>query len=513
MANGRQVINYSTRDYAAVMAQFDADPELREQPERFKRGHAGIFDALSNLANAMANSAFINTAFSRPHLQDLLALIDYAIPWKLVATVTQEFTIDPAATASSDYTVLAADLVAGTIGTSSSPAQRYEARSDLTFTIGTTVSSVTLYNQTTQPQQIIGATDGSDYQEIDLPDLDVVKDTLVITIGSDVYSVVSTFADSGSTDPHFKLYYRSDGSSYIKLPGLAPDGTAFGKKPGIGQDIIADYAIGGGIEGNKSAGTITEYLGTDTNVLSTVNNLAASDGAPEQSLSLAKEQSRLELRSVGFFTNESTALGLVRANVEGIINLSIVRTGTLEVDVFLQPSGGGNPTTEQKLQAQDILQRKSFLEEVAVNPRDPIYITTSIIGTARVAEGYSFGEILKYIEFASAYRVSEIGFFIHESFLNDDLSDTIALINGTLVSGGLVSASFTTQDDGPQIQRILSNVPFQRFGEDLHPEDIVSAVQGFVIGVDFVKIQNPTSPISVNGGSITQPTVITWSSV
>jgi hypothetical protein len=499
-------INYSSRDYSSVISQINADPDLKQQPARFKITLAGLFDVLNNTLNAIANSLFIRLSFSRPQLQDLLSLIDYSMAWKQTATVQLTVNINPAATVSGSYTVSAANLAFGTVPTISNPQVRFEARTSLTFTIGTSTSSVTVYAQTTQAQKNIGTTNGSSWQQIDLPDLDVLSDTLTLTIGSDTYTLVSSFINSLATDTVFRLYYRSDGTSYIILPGIdSQTGKSYGKVPTNGLTIFANYATGGGLSSNVNANTITQYLGNDNNVVSSTNNSAATGGTEEETIDNAKAVAPLALRGVNYFINASNGIAIAKS-IEGVLDCFIYNDGLLSVSCVIIPVGGGVPSPSLKTTVHSALISRSPLEEITVNMVDPNYVITSIQMNIKTLEGVSLADINQYIKLAILVRADNYSSYIKSIYISEGLSSAIAQVNA--IWGTLIGETFSVNDSA-QFMKIFDNVPSIAFAENLQPEDLISAVQGFVNGVDYVKLISPSSPVSVGSNGITKINGIT----
>ncbi len=507
---GQTVISYTTRDALSILAQFNADPDLKEQPPRVKNSVAFSFDGLSNTLNGVTNSLFLRTMFSRPHAQDLLEMMDYTMSGKGVATVPMTVTVPSAATAGGDLLIDQADLVFETEGTATNAPVRFEARSDLTISQGFTTGTVEAFQQTTRPATDLGQTDGTEFQRVDTADLDVIKDTITLTIAADTYTVVDSWRDSFATDLHFRLFHRSDGSSFVKLPGAnLQDGEAFGKKPLTALSIIANYAVGGGSRGNQAAGRIIKYVGGDVNVTDVTNPSPSTGGTAEESIENAREIAGISLRGTEIASNQSVFLALAKS-VSGVLTASFVNTGLFRVDAFIIPTGGGLPSTALKTEVGDLLTEKSPLGQIEVTGRDPNYLDQAIAGEVQVLSGFLFSNIKHLVELAAALRTSEIGSEINNTFLTDGLTAAIAQINGTFVSSGLVSQTIVEKDDGPQVERFLTNIPFQSFGETLHPEDIISAVQGFVTGVDVAKMLNPLSDITVAPGFIVRPVSNTW---
>lgn len=506
---GQTTISYTTRDAATLLAQYNADPDLREMPPRLKRAIAFAFDVLSNVLNGFVNTQFLRTMFSRPHAQDLLANMDYTMDWKGVATVAETVTVPAAATAGGDLLILKADLVFETEGTATNAPVRFEARSDLTISQGFTTGTVTAFQQTTRPATDLGETDGTEFQIIETADLDVTSE-ITLTIGADTYTAVDSFRDSGATDLHFRIFYRSDGSSFIKLPGTnSQDGEAFGKTPLPGVSVIGNYAVGGGTRGNQAAGRIIKYAGGDVNVTTVTNPSPSTGGTEEETIENAREIAGISLRGTEILSNATTFNAAAR-DISGVLSVSTSVTGLFTIDIFIIPTGGGLPSTALKIQVGEDLTARTPLEQIEVTGRDPNFLDQAIAGEVRVLSGFLFDNIRHLVELAAALRTSEIASEINRTFLASGLSAAILQINGTLVSGGLVSQTIIEKDDGPQVERFLTNIPFQSFGETLHPEDIGTAVQGFVTGVDVAKMLSPTSDITVGAGFIVRPVSNTW---
>ncbi len=505
----QNVVRYSTRDYNSVVQQFNDEPVLKDQPERMKRGPASVFDTLSNTLNAVANMLFTSTVFSRTHAQILFDLLDYHLAWKTPSSCTERFTIS----GTGPLTIAKADLVGSTVGTVTQNAVRFEARESLVIGSGASYGDIVCYAQETRPQQNIGKTDGSNFQQVELPDLDVIDDTNQITIDGNSYNRVNTFANSTGTDYHYLLFFRSDGSSYIVLGGEnTQDNSEFGFKPPADIDIYADYAVGGGTDTNiENTGEVTEYLGTNVNVSAVTNTTAATGGLDEETLENARNIAPIRLRSAEFFSNESTGLALLKTEVSGFLNGQIVITGLMEVDAYIVPVGGGAPSAGLITEVQDLLEERSYLEQVTATGYSANYINQAISAEVSMLSGYAYADKEKYMELALALRSSEISLGIYEVYYSTGVADAIDRINSDfaallpyLIGGG----DFTNESDAVQIERLLKNIPFQSFGENLNPEDLSTAVQGFVTGVDRCEMLAPTSPVTVPAGSISRPSSI-----
>jgi hypothetical protein len=496
---------YTIRDALALRAAINANPELAEFSEPFKDMIVGPFDVLNNSVNAVANSMLVRTCFSRPHLQDVLENLDYYMAWKSTARGEVQVTVNASATVSGDYIIPVDKLKFQRTGSPNIDPLQYESREPLTISQGTTTSSVTAYQQVTRTAEI-GDTDGTDFQRVDLPDLDVLEDTITLAIAGETYTRVDSYVNSGALDRQFKLYYRSDGSSFVEGPGESQDGDKYGFKPSAGESITADYATGGGPESNVAANRITVYIGGDPQVTAVNNPNPLTGGGPEESLENAKVISRLAFRTPGTFTNESSAIALAKS-IDGVLTVAIVKTGTLRTDAHVMPIGGGLPSGLLKDQVADLLTRRSPLEQIIVTARDPNYVDVSVVASIRMFEGYAFADYHKYLTLAATIRISEIGEYLHDVYAADGIDEARKQINAYL--SGLTGYSYSSTDNS-EIEKILKKRKFQKFGEDLKQNDVINSL--YLDSVDYVVVSQP-GDINVLSGYITRPTTISISGI
>ncbi|ATN95054.1 putative baseplate assembly protein [Leptospira phage LE4] len=504
--SNKKVIQYSTKDFLTALADIESDPELRKFPARFKRLHAGTVDAINNNLNAVFNSIILRTAFSRPILQDILQLIDYQMSWKKTSVATIQITVVSSAT---PYVILKADCIFGTAGTVDQASIQFESREDIAVPALTTLISRTVYSQTTQPQRTIGVTDGSNFQEIDLPDLDILPETLFITINGNQYDLVDSFAESASTDRHFRIYFRSDGSSYIQLPGVDQvDNTSFGQVPPQGQTVYANYATGGGANTNVSANTITEYLGTDSNIVSVNNGSPASGGLDEETIQNAVTIAPLRARTTRYFINRSTGVAVAK-EIDGVLYADIVKVGALSCECYIIPVGGGIASSQLLQEVEDLLVSRSPLEEIEVNAYTASYLTTFVNMQIKLLPGFSYADVAKFSSLAVCQTLHVLGQYIFEVYASNGVQSAIEEINS--IYGPIIGYTFTIADSSGIIQ-ILGNVETAVVSKPRKISEIYMAL-GFVQGLDYANIVAPNSDLVPNNGSITNVSTVTLTQV
>ena len=206
--------------------------------------------------------------------------------------------------------------------------------------------SVTMYQQTTIAQSVIGNSDGvSENQQFPLSIDNVLPDTLVITINSVTWTKVDTFIDSGASSTHYRLLYNTDGSSYVEFG----DGV-YGAIPGSFA-IYAAFAVGGWAVSNVGiADTVSSYIGGSSSITGCSNPSTLTGGADAESLDHAKRIAPLLLRSRDRFVTVEDGQALVLNGGFGVSQVSIIANGygLLTAEVLVVMTGGGAPDAPTK---------------------------------------------------------------------------------------------------------------------------------------------------------------------
>lgn len=116
--------------------------------------------------------------------------------------------------------------------------------------------------------------------------------------GWQVWTLVEHFGQSGPADRHVVLDPRSGELAFGPLV-RQPDGSArqHGAVPDKGETVRISYAIGGGREGNVTAGAIATLRSSIPYVTSVTNRVSAQGGTDPETLEEAKERGPLLLRS------------------------------------------------------------------------------------------------------------------------------------------------------------------------------------------------------------------------
>lgn len=124
-------IQFTSRTFNSILADIDAQANLKGKPIFFKNLIAGLGDVVHRYIDAQANQSFLRTAFTRTAVQDKTELINYFLREQKTSTGIQRFNINPSA--SFPLNVSAIDLAAATESSAAVASLRFEARADVAF--------------------------------------------------------------------------------------------------------------------------------------------------------------------------------------------------------------------------------------------------------------------------------------------------------------------------------------------------------------------------------------------
>lgn len=519
-------IKIFSRTYSDIIDDLNTSVLTQDIPYWLKAIFAGIFYSLSVMINIIANQLFTSTVEARDIAEDLFLQTDYRLKNRTTASVDLTVNIDPALTVASTYTVSLANLKARNIQFDPNiPPFQWEARSSLTFAIGESTRQHVFYQQTSQDSVIVGLTDGSNSQRVYLTDKYILTDTMTLLIGTDTYTPVDTFAFSTSTDLHFIHKQLDDFTSYIEFGFIDEvSSTAYGKIPLAGQNITATYSIGGGLNTNVDAATITEYIGGDTNVLSINNIYSASGGSDGETIENAKRIAPLRARTHDQFWNVESGIVLGK-QVNGVIDIDINFTGILACDVYVTPYGGGYASLQTKNAVYDTLLKASPFEQAVITIKDPNYQTYIPNISIELFSGYilqntpvQINDLIRKIKLMIALRTYELSYFIIDYYSENGLENTVNnIINVDLLS--LTGFTYDSYKEGyieeylKFIKTEISKYPQNRFYKNrISNDDIIYCLRK-IDGIKRVVPIYPSGVVSVGTDTILKPTGITVSEI
>jgi hypothetical protein len=355
-----------------------------------------------------------------------------------------------------------------------------------------------LYQQTEKPSVVIGQSDGvTSFQEFSLPDSFVLTDTLIITIGGDTYTEVTTLVDSEPTDKVFKILNKENG-----FIALMFGNNEFGNIPPI-ADIQASYSVGGGsLSNNTVLNSINVYSGSNSEIESTTNGVVYTGGADEESIANAKIRAPILLKARNRFvtTEDGEILALA---LGGLSYVDVIRNafGVLTVNVLAIANGGGNPSTAKKQEIDDELTNKSILESVAVTVSDATLTAPTVTTNIKKITGFTFADIEEHVTLGLKLFFTETGREIYAEFISEGITDAITLIN-------VLFGTSYDNNDSTWISSLLTPLDPVSFGQTINESDIVSYIKSNVSGIDDITFSSPTFPLVLAATEITTHTGI-----
>lgn len=372
-----------------------------------------------------------------------------------------------------------------------------------THTIHLFSVQVTSYQQESRASFVAGVSDGSsEWQELDLPDVNILEDTITVIINALTWTKVDTFIDSGPTDTHYRLLYKTDNTAFLQFG----DGT-YGAIPGA-FDIEVSYAFGGGQNSNiTTVNKITIYAGNDSDVTGVSNPGSFTGGAERETMESIKRLAPLLLKARDRFV--TTDDGIALAIAYGGISLATViknEFGLLSCGVYCIANGGGNPTGAVQSALQTYLIDRTVLESIDVRVLDSTITSYNVTSAAKVLPGYVYADIEPFFELGWILLLSEVGQELKDLYDSEGIDSAREFINSTW------TYSFTDSDNANLIP-LLENFTPRDFADTIQESDAFALIDGFVVGVDYVTITAPAFPITLGDSEITTNGTLTLTEI
>lgn len=347
--------------------------------------------------------------------------------------------------------------------------------------------------QTKLVAQTIGEGDGSDFQEFEMSEPDIIADTVVCFSGANTYTRVINFGNTSETDFHFVTRRNSQGVTFIQFGG-----NGFGVPPGVGT-ITSDYSTGGGILSNVvTIGLVNVYTGGDSRILSCSNIEIMTGGANEENAEQAKIIAPLLLSAQDRFVKTIDGVALTLANFavsQVVINTNFF--GPLTCRVSIVPISGGAPSGAILSDLQTFLIERSPLESFGVVTASPVYQTINSTSSLKVKSGYTYATVEEFYKLAWFLLFADTGQEIKNEFEQLGILSAITLIN-------LYHGSSFDAEDATQISTLLENLEPSVFEKSFQNSDIQGFIDIFVDGVDYFTFTAPVLPITLTGIDMTQ---------
>ena len=360
-----------------------------------------------------------------------------------------------------------------------------------------------VYQQESFSDVYIGTGTGKKWEVYDLPDINILQETITIRVDGEEWSKVTNFVSSSGNDKVYKIMEKTDG----KLSIMFGDGI-YGKIIPVGSNILVSYAKGGGLLSNVYiVNNISTYAGTSGDINGVSNNSPITGGNDAMDIEEAKVLAPMLLKSQERFilASDGEYLALKYGGVSQV-KVNPNTYGLFTCQVVIVPNGGGTSSSSYKSELQSYLTQKTILGSIDVYVEDPDYISVDVTMSIKVKDGYVFANISDYVKLAIRLMIHECGKEVYTLYKNNTIAEAKDLINN------LWSYSFG-QNDYNQIKKLLDNIDYAVIGKDRAANDIIAYVDSFVDGVDYVTMSAPTGVITVNTNQITTTGTISVSEI
>lgn len=362
----------------------------------------------------------------------------------------------------------------------------------------------TVYQQRSVEEYVAGrAQAGVEWQEIELADARILRDTLTVTINGIAWLVLGkdttadSFVFSEPTDRHVKLLYDTDGGGRL----LFGNGT-YGEIPGS-FDVFVSYAVGGGAGSNVAEGRVTTYAGGADEVQAVYNPLMMTGGADEQSMDDAKRIAPLLLKARDRFVTVEDGK-VLSENYPGIslakVNPNVF--GVLSAQVLTIANGGGNPSSTTQGELEQFLIDRTVLESMDIRVEDSVIVPVNVTCDVAVLPGFTFGDVQIFVELAIQMFWSETGTEIKSRYVAEGTPGATELIND-LFGAGFGAGDFA------QIEALVQALEPVDYGVTIQESSAIAYIDSFVFGVDYLVMTAPAFPVVLADDEITTVGVVT----
>ncbi len=450
-------LDYITKDYEGFrQLMIDLIPKYVPEWTDTSQSDFGIvliellangLDILSYYQDKYFNEAFLPTAQTRASIIKLCRTLGYELSPQVAAVHKIEFTKDNA------YIDEEIVIPKGTkIGTNPEIGAQVVFElldEDVVIPAGETKAEAYATHGTTIKEDILGVSDGSEFQEFKLSYPDVLVDTLRVFSEENGFDLkwekVSDFLSSEQGDRHFTVFTNEVNEMTIRFGnGIS------GRIPTNGTLIKAQYRVGGGEIGNVGLGTIDSFVETEIPGITFKNTELYIRGEDVEDIEHARIVAPKHYRNAGRAVTRLDFEDIVMS-IEGVNKAKCIETFNENGDVHIYVV----PNSYQPL--TDGLKEKilKILNEVRLVNVNPIILDTT------------------YTELSIDLQV-----YTYSHYLNSDVTNRVQTA----------------------LERRF-NINKLNFGETVYVSDIVKEVMN-VEGVKNVIVNTPQNDIEVPENSL-----------
>lgn len=349
----------------------------------------------------VANEVFLSTATQRKSVIEHCKKIGYELAWQTSAKHLQVFEIVP----QPEPVVIPKGTLLGTRASSGEDAIIFETLEELVIPSGMTglekdeegnyLYAVEVEHGQTIEQEYLGTIlDSSPHPKFMLLHYPILKESIEVFVdegnGKRVWNFVSDFIGSNQESEDYTAHM----DEYDRVTIEFGNGTS-GKLPKTNAKIYANYKIGGGIEGNVGANTITEVFESIPGLIQTFNPYGPHVlGADKESLEEAKWKGPASLKRLErYVTLEDYEKGII-LDTNSIAKAKAVNVNG-EVELYIVPKGMDKMTQQLRDEILKIIEDKKVMF-TKVTVKDAIFLEFDVTVNIITHEQQNY-EMIKYM--------------------------------------------------------------------------------------------------------------------
>lgn len=450
-------IDYNTKDYEGFrQLMLDLIPQYTPEWTDVSQSDFGVvliellangLDILSYYQDKNFNESFLATAKTRKAVVNLCRMLGYELAHQTPAIHKIEFTKEEGFL--DDIIVIPKGTKIGTDATEGAQVIFELLEEDVILPAGVTTVTALATHGITVTDNILGTSDGTEFQTFKLMYPDVLIDNLdVVTIENGrqvLWERVGDFLSSEQDDRHYTTMTNDANEMSIQFGnGLS------GRIPTTNVIIQANYRVGGGEIGNVGIGTITEFVEKEYAGVRLHNTELYQRGEDVEDIEKARIVAPRYFRNAGRAVTKQDFEDVVMS-IGGVSKAKCVETynSNRDVLIYVAPNGFGELTQGLR----DTIQEK--LNQVKLVHVNPILNST------------------EYTDFNI-----DLDVITYSNYINSEVS---VRVQDTL--------------------REVFDIKYMEYGEDIFLTSIVKEVMS-VEGVRNVVIKSPLTDIEVPDISI-----------
>jgi len=460
---------------------------------------AGMFDFMSELTNRIATDILYPK--TRESAYAFAARCDYDPTESSAATVDMTITLTGAM-----VKTLTAGYQVGGISSSTGQMVIFELDSD-SSSGGTDTITGSFTQKKSYTNKLLFTIDNQD-DWMDYPVdgfLNVIKDSVSLTINALTWDRVDNFDNSISTDRHFKIIFQSSGKWRIQFG----DGTN-GLKPALNNQVYGDFSITRGSIGRLDAGDININVGGDSDIQSLTNASATSGGNDEESIPSIIRNARANARLRTMVWSKEDLETASRAASSSVVKaLGIPSTGTAVIQIV--PAGGGAPAGGLKTDVDTYVTALTQFGSMPITVNDPTYVTQAVTASTTIRTGYTGATVRDLVAFAMVMGTTAVDSEVieyYDSYGIDSCRTSVINVNWAYAFTSSENEALAYIID--QWKTILGDRSYREWGQTLEVGDLwILGNSLYEYGVDVFNLTVPAANVSVTSVQIIDSGVIT----